>query len=119
MKAMILAAGKGTRVRPITWTLPKPMIPLIRKPVMELLIEHLRRNGIMDIAINTSHLAPVIEEYFRDGSRLGVRIAYSFEGLLCEGRLEGMAIGSAGGMRRIQDFLDSSTARLWSFAATR
>jgi mannose-1-phosphate guanylyltransferase len=92
---------------------------LLGKPVLESILEHLRDNGFDEIVINTSHLAPVIEEYFRDGSRLGVRIAYSFEGLLCEGRLEGMAIGSAGGMRRIQDFLDSSTARLWSFAATR
>lgn len=104
MKAMILAAGKGTRVRPITWTLPKPMIPLIRKPVMELLIEHLRRHGILDIVINTSHLAPVIENYFRDGDRFGVRIAYSFEGELVQGELQGMAVGSAGGMRKIQDF---------------
>jgi mannose-1-phosphate guanylyltransferase len=104
MKAMILAAGKGTRVRPITWTLPKPMIPLIRKPVMELLIEHLRRHGIVDIAINTSHLAPLIENYFRDGERFGVRIAYSFEGSLVNGELQGMAVGSAGGMRKIQDF---------------
>jgi mannose-1-phosphate guanylyltransferase len=104
MKAMILAAGKGTRVRPITWTLPKPMIPLIRKPVMELLIEHLRRHGIMDIAINTSHLAPLIENYFRDGDRFGVHITYSFEGALVDGEVQGMAVGSAGGMRKIQDF---------------
>ncbi len=100
MKAMILAAGKGTRVRPITWTLPKPMIPLIRKPVMELLIEHLHRHGIKDIAINTSHLAPLIENYFRDGDRFGVRIAYSFEGALIDGEVQGMALGSAGGMRK-------------------
>ena len=104
MKAMILAAGKGTRVRPITWTLPKPMIPLIRKPVLELLIEHLRRHNIYDIAINTSHLAPLIENYFRDGERFGVRIAYSFEGSLIGGELQGVALGSAGGMRKIQDF---------------
>jgi mannose-1-phosphate guanylyltransferase len=104
MKAMILAAGKGTRVRPITWTLPKPMIPLIRKPVMELLIEHLHRHGVLDIAINTSHLAPLIENYFRDGDRFGVRIAYSFEGALVDGEVQGMALGSAGGMRKIQDF---------------
>jgi len=104
MKAMILAAGKGTRVRPITWTLPKPMIPLIRKPVMELLIEHLHRHGITDIAINTSHLAPLIENYFRDGERFGVRIAYSFEGALVDGEVQGLAVGSAGGMRKIQDF---------------
>jgi mannose-1-phosphate guanylyltransferase len=103
MKAMVLAAGKGTRVRPITNVVPKPMIPLMGKPVLESILEHLRSNGFDEIVINTSHLAPVIEDYFRDGSRLGMQIAYSFEGLLSDGRLEGMAIGSAGGMRRIQD----------------
>jgi mannose-1-phosphate guanylyltransferase len=104
MKAMILAAGKGTRVRPITYVLPKPMIPLIRKPVMEFLIEHLKTYGVHEIVVNTSHLAPVIEEYFRDGDRFGVQMGYSFEGQLVEGQLEGIAVGSAGGMKRIQDF---------------
>jgi mannose-1-phosphate guanylyltransferase len=104
MKAMILAAGKGTRVRPITHVLPKPMIPLVRKPVMEFLVEHLKAHGINKIMVNTSHLAPVIEEYFRDGDRFGVQMAYSFEGDLIGGQIEGKAIGSAGGMKKIQDF---------------
>jgi mannose-1-phosphate guanylyltransferase len=104
MKAMILAAGKGTRVRPITHVLPKPMIPLIRKPVMEFLVEHLKAHGVEQIMVNTSHLAPVIEEYFRDGGHFGVQMAYSFEGDLIDGQLEGKAMGSAGGMKKIQDF---------------
>jgi mannose-1-phosphate guanylyltransferase len=104
MKAMILAAGKGTRVRPITHVLPKPMIPLVRKPVMEFLVEHLKAHDIKQIMVNTSHLAPVIEEYFRDGDRFGVQMAYSFEGDLIDGQIEGKAIGSAGGMKKIQDF---------------
>lgn len=104
MKAMILAAGKGTRVRPITHVLPKPMIPLVRKPVMEFLVEHLKAHGVRQIMVNTSHLAPVIEEYFRDGDRFGIQMAYSFEGDLIEGQLEGEAMGSAGGMKKIQDF---------------
>jgi mannose-1-phosphate guanylyltransferase len=104
MKAMILAAGKGTRVRPMTHVLPKPMIPLVRKPVMEFLVEHLRAHDITKIMVNTSHLAPVIEEYFRDGDRFGVQMAYSFEGDLVGGKIEGKAIGSAGGMKKIQDF---------------
>jgi mannose-1-phosphate guanylyltransferase len=115
MKAMVLAAGKGTRVRPITNVVPKPMIPLLGKPVLESIIEHLLRNGFNEIVINTSHLAPVIEDYFRDGSRLGVQIAYSFEGLLEGGKLEGIAVGSAGGMRRIQEhsgFFDDTFAVL-------
>jgi mannose-1-phosphate guanylyltransferase len=104
MKAMILAAGKGTRVRPITYTLPKPMMPLVRKPVMESIIEHLRSYGVDQIVINTSHLAPMIENYFRDGERFGVHIAYSFEGRLVGGELKGEALGSAGGMKKVQDF---------------
>ncbi|MEH2410276.1 NDP-sugar synthase [Nostoc sp.] len=105
MKAMILAAGKGTRVRPITYTIPKPMIPILQKPVMEFLLELLRKHGFDQIMVNVSHLAEEIENYFRDGQRFGVQIAYSFEGKIDdEGKLEGEAIGSAGGMRRIQDF---------------
>jgi mannose-1-phosphate guanylyltransferase len=74
MKAMILGAGKGTRVQPITHDIPKPMIPLIRKPVMEYLINLLKQHGIEEIMVNTSHLAPVIESYFRDGEQFGVKI---------------------------------------------
>ena len=104
MKAMILGAGKGTRVQPITNVIPKPMIPLVRKPVMEFLVEHLRMHGVTEVMVNTSHLAPVIENYFRDGERHGVRMAYSFEGSIVDGEITGKALGSAGGMRKIQDF---------------
>lgn len=104
MKAMILAAGKGTRVRPITYTIPKPMIPILQKPVMEFLLELLRQHGFDEIMVNVSHLANEIESYFRDGQRFGVQIAYSFEGSIQDGELIGKAIGSAGGMKRIQDF---------------
>ncbi len=104
MKAMILAAGKGTRVRPITYTIPKPMIPIMQKPVMEFLLELLRQHGFTQIMANVSHLANEIEGYFRDGQRFGVELAYSFEGRITDGQLVGEAIGSAGGMRKIQDF---------------
>ncbi|AFZ19487.1 sugar phosphate nucleotidyltransferase [Allocoleopsis franciscana] len=104
MKAMILAAGKGTRVRPITYTIPKPLIPILQKPVMEFLLELLRRHGCDQVVVNVSHLANEIESYFRDGQRFGVQIAYSFEGRIVDGQLVGEALGSAGGMRRIHDF---------------
>ena len=104
MKAMILAAGKGTRVRPITQPIPKPLIPILQKPVMEFLLELLRKHGFDQVMVNVSHLAEEIESYFRDGQRFGVQIAYSFEGKIVDGDLVGEALGSAGGLRRIQDF---------------
>ncbi len=104
MKAMILAAGKGTRVRPITHLMPKPMIPILQKPVMEFLVELLRQHGVDRIMINTSHLADQIESYFRDGHQWGVKIGFSFEGSFVNGQPVGQALGSAGGLRKIQDF---------------
>jgi mannose-1-phosphate guanylyltransferase len=104
MKAMILAAGKGTRVRPITHTIPKPMIPILQKPVMEFLLELLREHGFTEVMVNVSHLAEEIENYFRDGQRFGVEIAYSFEGRIEDGELIGDAVGSAGGLKKIQSF---------------
>jgi mannose-1-phosphate guanylyltransferase len=115
MKAMILAAGKGTRVRPLTNVLPKPMIPLIRKPIMEAIIDHLKRHAFDEIYVNTSYLSRSIEDYFRDGERLDVSIAYSYEGELVDGEFRDKPLGSAGGMRRIQDrcgFFDDSFAVL-------
>lgn len=104
MKAMILAAGKGTRVRPLTNEMPKPMIPIIGKPVMEYLIEELERHGFDEIMINVSHLPEKIENYFGNGERLGVEIGYSFEGHIEDGEIQSLALGSAGGIKRIQEF---------------
>ena len=104
MKAMILAAGKGTRVRPITYLIPKPMIPIMHKPVMEFLVELLKKHGFDQILVNTSHLADQIENYFRDGQQWGVQMAFSFEGHFEDGKPIAEALGSAGGLRKIQDF---------------
>lgn len=105
MKAMILAAGKGTRVRPLTYDLPKPMIPLLGKPVMAYLVEHLRKYGVTEIMVNVSHLHEKIEEYFGEGEQFGVQIGYSFEGYIKEnGEIVAEPLGSAGGMKKIQDF---------------
>lgn len=104
MKAMILAAGKGTRVRPLTNEMPKPMIPIIGKPVMEYLIEELARHGFDEIMINVSHLPEKIESYFGNGERFGVEIGYSFEGHIEDGKIKSEAVGSAGGIKRIQEF---------------
>jgi len=69
MKAMILAAGKGTRLQPLTHELPKPMIPLLGKPVMEYLVEQLAAHQFKDIMVNVSHLPRSIENYFGNGQR--------------------------------------------------
>ncbi|MGF1876634.1 NDP-sugar synthase [Photobacterium frigidiphilum] len=104
MKGMILAAGKGTRVKPITHTIPKPMIPILGKPVMESMIQLFASHGIDKIVVNTSHLAEVIENYFSDGHHFNVQLSYSYEGEMKDGQFISKALGSAGGMRKIQDF---------------
>jgi mannose-1-phosphate guanylyltransferase len=105
MKAMILAAGKGTRVRPLTYDLPKPMIPLLGKPVMAYLVEHLARYGITEIMVNVSYLHDKIEDYFGEGHQFGVQIGYSFEGYTKDdGEVVPQPLGSAGGMKKIQEF---------------
>ncbi len=104
MKAMILAAGKGTRVRPLTYELPKPMIPILGKPVMAYLVEHLAKHQVKDVMVNVSYLHEKIQHYFSDGQRFGVNIGYSFEGDISNGEIVPSPVGSAGGMRKIQDF---------------
>ncbi len=104
MKAMILAAGKGTRVRPLTYELPKPMIPLLGKPVMAYLIEHLAKHNVNEVMVNVSYLHEKIQQYFGDGHRFGIEIGYSFEGDISNGKIVPSPVGSAGGMRKIQDF---------------
>ncbi len=99
MKAIILCAGKGERLKPLTSNIPKPMIPINGKPLLEYLILLCKKYGIRDIAINTSYLPEKIKEYFGDGSKFGVDIRYSFEQEL---------LGAAGALNNFRDFLDSS-----------
>lgn len=80
MKALILAAGRGERMRPLTDTTPKPMLRVGGKALLEWHIENLRHAGITDIVINHAHLGEVIESGLGDGSRYGVRLRYSREG---------------------------------------
>jgi len=113
MKAVILAAGRGTRIRPLSESVPKPMIPVINKPVMEFMLDLLRQHGFDQIIVSTSYLAKEIEHYFRDGSRFGVDIAYSFEGYHADGRPVPDGLGAAGGLKKIQDqsrFFDDTFA---------
>ncbi|PTX55356.1 mannose-1-phosphate guanylyltransferase/phosphomannomutase [Melghirimyces profundicolus] len=99
MKAVIMAGGKGTRLRPLTNRLPKPMVPLLDKPCMEYIIELLKRHGITDIAVTMQYLPQVIQSHFGDGSDFGVRLHY-FE--------EGHPLGTAGSVKNAEAFLDDT-----------
>ena len=99
-KAIILAAGKGTRLRPLTNLMPKAMVPVGGRPLLEHTIELLRQHGVREIAINVHAHAEAIAEHFGDGSRLGVRLSYSFEPLL---------LGTAGAVKKLHDFFKDGT----------
>lgn len=79
MKAVILAGGKGTRLKPYTTILPKPLVPIGDKAILEILIGRLKKYGITDLTMCVNHLAELIMAYFGDGSKWGVKIEYSFE----------------------------------------
>jgi mannose-1-phosphate guanylyltransferase/phosphomannomutase len=99
MKGMILAAGEGRRLRPLTEHTPKPMLPVAGRPLLEHIIIHLHKCGVNDLAINLYHLPMAVIDYFGDGSRWGVHLRYSVEECL---------LGSAGGVKRIQDFFNET-----------
>ncbi len=94
-RAMILAAGHGTRLRPLTERLPKPMIPVGGRTLLEHTIEQLSAAGVQEIAVNLHAHAGVIADHLGDGSRFGVRITYSFEPQL---------LGTAGAMKALEHF---------------
>jgi NDP-sugar pyrophosphorylase family protein len=98
-KALILAAGEGSRLRPLTLDRPKPMLPINGKPLLEHTIALLRRHGIQDIAINLHYCPHVIVNHLGDGSALGVRIVYSHEDKI---------LGTAGAARKLNRFTGSS-----------
>ena len=99
MKGMVLAAGEGRRLRPLTNHLPKPMLPVAGRPLLEHTITYLRDYGITDLAINLHHLPGAVMDYFGNGSQWGVKLRYS---------LEEQLLGSAGGVKRLQAFFDET-----------
>jgi len=99
MKAVILAGGLGTRLRPLTNKKPKPMLPLGKKPLLEHLIKWIRKNGVKDIVLCVSYLHETIEKYFEDGSKFGVKIEYA---------ISGKPLGDAGQLKTAQKFIDDT-----------
>lgn len=99
MKALFLAGGLGTRLKPITNELPKPMVPIMGKPLLERNIEKLKRHGITEIILSTCYKPQIIEDYFGDGSKLGVRISY-----IAEDR----PLGTAGAIKNAQKYIDDT-----------
>lgn len=79
MQAVILVGGQGTRLRPLTLTVPKPMLPLMNRPFLEFQIDLCLRHGIKDVILSTSYLPEVFQEYFGDGTRLGAKLTYVTE----------------------------------------
>ena len=78
-RALILAAGRGERMRPLTDSIPKPLLPVGGRPLVEWQVARLVQGGFIDIVVNHSHLGPMIEAALGDGARLGARIRYSHE----------------------------------------
>jgi mannose-1-phosphate guanylyltransferase len=99
MRAMVLAAGLGTRLRPITYEMPKPMVPVINRPVMEHILRLLARHGFTETIANLHWFPDLIRDRFGDGSGLGVELSYSFEEQL---------LGTSGGVRNAAGFLGDS-----------
>ncbi len=100
MKAVIMAGGSGTRLRPLTCNLPKPMVPVANKPMALHVVNLLKKHGIKDIIFTLHYLPEAIKDYFGDGSEFGVNIEYSTE--------EGKPLGTAGCVKAIQDKLDET-----------
>ena len=100
MRAMILAAGVGSRLDPLTRNCPKPLVPIVNRPVMEYLILLLKQHGFHDIMVNVHYLGDQIAQYFGDGSNWGVNIHWSHEDELW---------GDAGSVKRVQEFFQNET----------
>lgn len=99
MRAMVLAAGLGTRLRPITYDMPKPMVPVLNKPVMEHILRLLARHDFTETIANLHWFPELIQDHFGDGSQLGVELSYSYEERL---------LGTSGGVRNAAEFLGDS-----------
>lgn len=99
MKAVIMAGGEGTRLRPLTCNRPKPMVPVVNKPVMEHIIDLLKRHNLTDIAATLQYMPQLIKEYFHDGNEFGVSMRYY---------VEQTPLGTAGSVKNAEEFLNDT-----------
>src|SRR5215471_19458058 len=99
MKAVIMAGGEGTRLRPLTSNQPKPMMPISNRPMMEHVVELLKRHGFDDIVVTVAFQANAIRTYFGNGSEFGVRMVYA---------TEENPLGTAGSVRNAMDELQET-----------
>ena len=103
MRAMILAAGLGTRLRPLTYVMPKPVAPVLNVPIVARIAELLAKHGFTDVVTNLSYLPEQIREVLGDGSDFGLRLTYSEEA---------EPLGTAGGVGKVRDFLSETDSFL-------
>ena len=97
MKAVIIAGGLGTRLRPLTNNTPKPMLPIGEKPILEHLVNWTKRGGIKSIVLCVSYLKETIEDYFGDGEKFGVTIEYA---------ISNKPLATAGQLKTAEEFID-------------
>lgn len=100
MRAVLMAGGSGTRLRPLTCDLPKPMVPILNRPIAEHIVNLLKRHNITEIIATLYYLPDVMRDYFQDGSDFDVQMTYAIE--------EEQPLGTAGCVKNIQQWLDDT-----------
>jgi mannose-1-phosphate guanylyltransferase/phosphomannomutase len=100
MKAVVMAGGEGTRLRPMTSSMPKPLLPVVNRPIMEHVLRLLKRHGFTDTVVTVQFLASLVRNYFGDGEELGMRLQYANEGT---------PLGTAGSVKNAEEALRDDT----------
>jgi len=99
LKAVVLVGGEGTRLRPLTYDIPKPMIPVLNHPFLEHTIAYLKKYGIENIILTLSYLPEVVQNHFGDGRHLETKLTYA---------VENSPLGTAGAVKNVEQYLDST-----------
>ncbi len=99
IRTIMMAGGKGTRLRPLTLVRPKPMIPLVNKPIIEYTVNKLKKSGFNDIIMTLNYMSTNIKNYFKDGSELGIDIRYS---------VEKWPLGTGGSVKKAEKYIDDT-----------